>query len=44
MAVLVFLVFFLRHLIDVGLVNASWVPRLSAELGVRLQSLLDNPE
>jgi hypothetical protein len=34
----------LRDLIDVGLVNASWVPRLPAELGVRLQSLLDNPE
>lgn len=34
----------LRDLIDVGLVNASWVPRLPGELGVRLQSLLDNPE
>jgi hypothetical protein len=34
----------LRDLIDVGLVNAAWVPRLSAELGARLQSLLDNPE
>ncbi len=34
----------LRDLIDVGLVNASWAPRLPAELGVRLQSLLDNPE
>jgi hypothetical protein len=34
----------LRDLIDVGLVNASWVPLLPAELGVRLQSLLDNPE
>jgi hypothetical protein len=34
----------LRDLIDVGLVNASWALRLPAELGVRLQSLLDNPE
>jgi hypothetical protein len=34
----------LRDLIDVGLVNASWVPRLPSELGARLQSLLDNPE
>jgi hypothetical protein len=34
----------LRALIDVGLVNASRVPRLPAELGVRLQSPLDNPE
>jgi len=33
----------LRDLIDIGLVNASWVPRLSPELGARLQSLLDNP-
>jgi hypothetical protein len=34
----------LRDLIEVGLVNASWVPRLPMELGARLQSLLDNPE
>jgi hypothetical protein len=34
----------LRDLIGVGLVNVSWVPRLPAELGARLQSLLDNPE
>ncbi len=34
----------LRDLIDVGLVNASWVPRLPSELGARLQGLLDNPE
>lgn len=34
----------LRDLIDVGLVNASWVPRLPPDLGTRLQSLLDNPE
>jgi hypothetical protein len=34
----------LRDLIDVGLVNTSWVPRLPAELGIRLQSILDNPE
>jgi hypothetical protein len=34
----------LRDMIEVGLVNASWVPGLPAELGSRLQSLLDNPE
>jgi hypothetical protein len=31
-------------LIDVGLVDASWVARLPAELAGRLQELLDNPE
>jgi hypothetical protein len=34
----------LRDLIEVGLVNPDWVSRLPAELGSRLQSLLDNPE
>lgn len=34
----------LRDLIDVGLVDASWLSRLPAELAARLQSLLDNPE
>ncbi len=34
----------LRDLIEVGLVNSSWVPRLAPELGIRLQTLLDNPE
>jgi len=34
----------LRDLIDVGLLEASWVPQLPTELGTRLQSLLDNPE
>jgi hypothetical protein len=34
----------LRDLIDVGLVNATWPSRLPAELGKRLQQLLDNPE
>ena len=33
-----------RDLIGVGLVDASWVPRLPAELGPRLQELLDHPE
>jgi hypothetical protein len=33
-----------RDLIDVGLVDASWVTRLPAELGSRLQELLDNPD
>ena len=34
----------LRDLIELGLVEASWCPRLPAELGRRLQSLLDTPE
>ena len=34
----------LRDLIEVGLVDASWVQRLPGELAVRLQSLLDTPE
>lgn len=34
----------LRDLIGVGLVDASWLARLPAELAARLQSLLDNPE
>ena len=34
----------LRDLIDVGLIEGSWVPQLPKELGARLQSLLDNPE
>ena len=34
----------LRDLIDVGLIDSSWRPRLPDELGGRLQQLLDNPE
>ncbi len=34
----------IRDLIDVGLVDATWVPRLHPELGPRLQQLLDNPD
>jgi len=30
--------------IEVGLVDAFWVPRLPAELGARLQHLLDTPD
>jgi hypothetical protein len=33
-----------RDLIGVGLIDASWRHRLPAELGSRLQQLLDNPE
>ena len=33
-----------RDLISVGLVDATWVPRLHPELGPRLQQLLDNPD
>lgn len=34
----------LRDLIDVGLVNATWPSRFPAELGARLQELLDDPD
>lgn len=34
----------LRDLIDLGLVDSQWVPRLHPVLAERLQSLLDNPE
>jgi len=34
----------IRDLIDVGLVDADWPRRLPAELGTRLQAILDNPE
>ena len=33
----------LRDLIDVGLIDRSWIDRLSPLLGGRLQELLDNP-
>lgn len=34
----------LRDLIEVGLVDATWVERLPSELAARLQDLLDTPE
>lgn len=34
----------LRDLIDVGLVDASWLDRVPATLRLRLQELLDSPE
>jgi hypothetical protein len=34
----------LLDLIGVGLVDASWIPRLPAPLAARLQELLDDPE
>lgn len=34
----------LRDLIDVGLVDKSWIARLPFELRARLQQLFDNPE
>ncbi len=34
----------LRDLLEVGLVDASWCPRLPSALAARLQNLLDNPE
>ena len=34
----------LRDLMEVGLVDESWVARLPRELAARLQTLLDTPE
>ena len=34
----------LRDMIDVGLVDETWLPRLPGELSSRLKELLDNPE
>ena len=34
----------LLDMLDVGLINESWVTRFPAELGARLQSLLDDPD
>lgn len=34
----------LRDMLDVGLIDASWVARLPSELAARLQNLLDTPE
>ena len=34
----------LRDLVDLGLVDASWLPRLIPEHAARLQELLDNPD
>jgi hypothetical protein len=34
----------IRDLIEVGLVDESWIARLGRELGSRLQTLLDTPE
>jgi hypothetical protein len=34
----------LRDLIDVGLIDGSWLSRFSPELGSCLQALLDDPE
>ena len=31
-------------MIDVGLIDETWLPRLPAELSSRLKELLDNPE
>ena len=34
----------LRDMLDVGLIDQSWVGRLPPELAARLQALIDNPE
>jgi hypothetical protein len=34
----------LRDMLDVGLIDESWVQRLPSELAERLQSLIDTPE
>jgi hypothetical protein len=33
----------LQDLLEVGLIDASWVPRMGPELGARLQQLIDMP-
>jgi hypothetical protein len=33
-----------RDMLGVGLIDASWVPRMGGELGARLQHLIDTPE
>jgi hypothetical protein len=33
-----------RDMLDVGLIDFTWIPRLPPELGVRLQHLLDTPD
>jgi hypothetical protein len=33
-----------RDMLDVGLVDATWLSRLPQELAVRLKELLDSPE
>jgi hypothetical protein len=34
----------LRDLLDVGLIDASWLAKLPDELAARLQSLIDTPD
>lgn len=34
----------IRDMIDVGLADETWLPRLPAPLAERLKELLDNPE
>jgi hypothetical protein len=34
----------LRDMLDVGLIDASWLPRFPVELRLRLQELIDNPD
>jgi hypothetical protein len=34
----------LQDMLDVGLIDATWKPRFSAELATRLQHLIDTPE
>jgi hypothetical protein len=34
----------LRDLLEIGLIDATWVPRFSPALGARLQQLIDTPE
>ncbi|MBN1393614.1 MAG: hypothetical protein JW959_01095 [Pirellulales bacterium] len=34
----------LLNMIDVGLIDASWLGRFPPELSARLKELLDNPE
>lgn len=33
-----------RDMLDVGLVDETWLPRMGGDLGARLQHLIDTPE
>jgi hypothetical protein len=34
----------LRDMLDVGLIDAAWIARLTPDLGARLQHLIDTPD
>ena len=34
----------LRDMLEIGMIDAAWLPRLPDELAARLQQLIDTPE